>query len=181
MIELNEKREMMTMAIEGELMDEVVDMVLVEEYEEILAGIEFEIIQLLDIREERILEEEYEMEKSIELEVFVNDITLEANWEFVEKEEDVEICLAAYTPVEKETIKLGFYEQGLDKEYGRPTESNYTTNAELTFVNNKIISVRPFKLVDTEAGGGTLRVYREAFDVDATKVGKKFNYSLYSN
>lgn len=48
LVELNEKRELMVMAIEGELMDTPVDMLLVEEYEEILAGIEFQIIKLLD-------------------------------------------------------------------------------------------------------------------------------------
>lgn len=52
LVELNEKRELMIMAIEGELMDAPVDMSLVEEYEEILAGIEFQIIKLLDMEEE---------------------------------------------------------------------------------------------------------------------------------
>ena len=51
LVELNEKREIMMMAIEGELMDAPVDMSLVEEYEEILAGIEFQIIKLLDMEE----------------------------------------------------------------------------------------------------------------------------------
>lgn len=163
MITLNEQRELLQFVIEVELSQEVVDMVQVGDYEEELASVEWAIIQLLDKEEDRLMEEELQMREEMELEGFEDRLTLETT------EEEKEM----------QTTKLGFYEEGLHKEYGRPTEVNYSTNAELTFVNDKIVSVRPFSLVDTKVGGGTIKVYREAFDVDSKEVGVVFEYRVY--